>query len=114
MTSPGRSSSQTAPNASSPITTRKMTTRVTCRSSLAQACEGVGGELAARFDGSRAFLSLLHPAGRRRAHGGRQSREFRKRAGNVAFAGLDLDPLNDRCRVAPWRLLRPVNAHELR
>src|SRR6516162_4364327 len=113
MTSPGRSSSQTAPNASSPITTRKMTTRITCRSSLAQPCEGVGGELPARLDGSRAYLRLLHPGGRRRAHGGRQSREFRERARDVAFAGLDLDALNDRCGVAPWCLLRPVNAHEL-
>src|SRR5438445_8363297 len=125
-TSPGRSASQTAPNANSPITRRKMTTRIimprwidrprgweTRPRSFAQTRESIRGEPPARFDGSKTALHFLDPSVGRRAGSRRQALQLDQCAGEIAPGDLNLDTRHNGRRVTALRLLQRTNAHEL-
>src|SRR5436190_4232952 len=125
-TSPGRSATHTAPNASNAITRRKTRIRIIARSPIAapqalptpdpsfgEPREGIGSQALACLDGGRAVVRAVDPRLRRRAEGRRKTLKLGERTGDIALRRLHADTRHNILGIVPLRLLQRANADEL-
>src|SRR5205823_13730367 len=96
-----------------PARGERWSARLVCApTSLAEFCERVGGEAAARVTRGGRRLRALDPGLGGRARLRRQLRHLGKRAGNIAARTFGLAAREDRGGVAPWRLVDAADADE--